>query len=72
MEPGERVLRAAAVVDDREEGLDHRHRAVRGELGDRGLADQRTLERLAEGWNRWARRDDGIFLMPSVEILARN
>ncbi|WDF32970.1 methyltransferase domain-containing protein [Arthrobacter agilis] len=48
------------------------HSAFATQTLERGLADQRTLERLAEGWNRWARRDDGIFLMPSVEILARN
>jgi SAM-dependent methyltransferase len=38
---------------------------------ERGLADSGTLERLADGWRRWARLDGGLFLMPSVEILAR-
>lgn len=47
------------------------HSAFATQALERGLADQQTLRRLAEGWRRWARRDDGVFLMPSVEILAR-
>ncbi|MEG9249410.1 methyltransferase domain-containing protein [Arthrobacter sp. Soc17.1.1.1] len=47
------------------------HSAFAGQTIERGLADQRTLERLAEGWRRWSRLGDGVFLMPSVEILAR-
>ncbi|MDQ0736134.1 methyltransferase domain-containing protein [Arthrobacter agilis] len=47
------------------------HSAFAGQTLERGLADQRTLDRLAEGWRRWSRLDDGVFLMPSVEILAR-
>lgn len=47
------------------------HSAFATQVLERGLADQQTLRRLAEGWRRWARRDDGVFLMPSVEILAR-
>lgn len=38
---------------------------------ERGFADQRSLDRLAEGWRRWGRMEDGVFLTPSVEILAR-
>ncbi|MHA7179135.1 methyltransferase domain-containing protein [Arthrobacter sp. MDB2-24] len=48
------------------------HSAFAEQTLDRGLADQQTLERLAEGWRRWARMDDAVFLMPSVEILARD
>ncbi len=47
------------------------HSAFAGQTLERGLADQRTLDRLAEGWRIWSRLDDGVFLMPSVEILAR-
>ncbi|MHA7208564.1 methyltransferase domain-containing protein [Arthrobacter sp. MDT1-65] len=48
------------------------HSAFAGQTLERGLADQRTLERLAEGWRRWSRADGGVFLMPSLEILARD
>jgi ubiquinone/menaquinone biosynthesis C-methylase UbiE len=48
------------------------HSAFAEQTLDRGLADQQTLDRLAEGWRRWARMDDAVFLMPSVEILARD
>jgi ubiquinone/menaquinone biosynthesis C-methylase UbiE len=47
------------------------HSAFAEQTLERGLADQDTLQRLADGWRRWARKDDGLFLMPSVEILAR-
>ncbi|MHA7189164.1 methyltransferase domain-containing protein [Arthrobacter sp. MDT2-16] len=47
------------------------HSAFAGQTLERGLADQQTLDRLAEGWRRWSRMDDGVFLVPSVEILAR-
>ncbi len=48
------------------------HSAFAGQTLERGLTDQRTLTHLAEGWHRWASADDGVFLMPSVEILARD
>ncbi|WP_104116297.1 methyltransferase domain-containing protein [Arthrobacter sp. B1805] len=48
------------------------HSAFAEQTLERGIADQQTLERLAAGWRRWARTDDGVFLMPSVEILARD
>ena len=47
------------------------HSAFAEQTLERGLADQQTLDRLAEGWRRWSRMDDGVFLVPSVEILAR-
>ena len=47
------------------------HSAFAGQTLQRGLADQQTLRRLAEGWLRWSRMDGALFLMPSVEILAR-
>lgn len=48
------------------------HSAFADQTLDRGLADRRTLERLAEGWLHWARTDGALFLMPSVEIVARS
>ncbi len=47
------------------------HSAFADQTLERGLADRRTLDRLAEGWRRWSRLDDGVFLVPSVEVLAR-
>ncbi|MHA7240251.1 methyltransferase domain-containing protein [Arthrobacter sp. TMS1-12-1] len=47
------------------------HSAFAEQTLERGLADQPTLQGLAEGWRRWGRADDGVFLLPSVEILAR-
>ena len=36
-----------------------------------GLADRADLERISEGWKRWAGDPDGWMLMPHAEILAR-
>ena len=36
-----------------------------------GLAEQADLERISEGWKRWASDPDGWMLMPHAEILAR-
>ncbi len=47
------------------------HSAFAEQTLERGLADQRTLARLAGGWRRWAQMDGALFLVPSVEILAR-
>ncbi|WP_104167958.1 methyltransferase domain-containing protein [Arthrobacter sp. SX1312] len=47
------------------------HSAFAEQTIERGLADRQTLQRLAEGWRRWGRAEDAVFLMPSVEILAR-
>lgn len=38
---------------------------------DRGLATTAGLERLAAAWREWAGQDDGWFLVPHGEILAR-
>ncbi|WP_026550466.1 methyltransferase domain-containing protein [Arthrobacter sp. Br18] len=38
---------------------------------ERGHADREDLERLAEGWRTWGTAPDGVFLIPSVEVLAR-
>ncbi|WP_374311633.1 class I SAM-dependent methyltransferase [Microbacterium sp.] len=38
---------------------------------ERGIADRAGLERIAEGWRTWAASDDGWFLMPHGEIIAR-
>lgn len=36
-----------------------------------GLAERAALERISEGWKRWAADPDGWLLMPHAEILAR-
>lgn len=36
-----------------------------------GLADRAVLERISEGWRRWADDPDGWMLMPHAEIIAR-
>ncbi len=36
-----------------------------------GLAERSDLERISEGWTRWAADPDGWMLMPHAEILAR-
>jgi ubiquinone/menaquinone biosynthesis C-methylase UbiE len=66
-----------ATVEDRHVHADSwaqrvLHSAFAEQTQERGLADRQTLDRLAEGWQRWARSDGGVFLMPSVEILARD
>lgn len=38
---------------------------------DLGLADRAGLERIAAGWRAWADAEDGWFLMPHGEIIAR-
>ena len=37
-----------------------------------GLSDGAELERIAEGFHRWARAPDGIFVVVNVEVLARS
>lgn len=36
-----------------------------------GLADTATLERIADAWRAWGATDDGWFIMPNGEIIAR-
>jgi len=36
-----------------------------------GLADEADLAAIAAGWERWIDEPDGLFVVPSVEILAR-
>lgn len=36
-----------------------------------GLADRETLEHIAAGWRLWGGSEDGWFIMPNSEILAR-
>lgn len=36
-----------------------------------GLADAGTLQRISDGWRTWGASDDGWFIMPNGEILAR-
>ncbi|MBD8044605.1 methyltransferase domain-containing protein [Arthrobacter sp. Sa2BUA2] len=47
------------------------HSAFAEQALERGLASQEELERMAEGWKRWAEAPGGWFLMPSGELLAR-
>ena len=50
-------------------------RLTKSPFGDRavehGLATRADLARLAEGWHRWAGREDAWFLIPHGEILGR-
>lgn len=39
---------------------------------DAGLATTADLDRIADGWRRWAAERDAIFLVPHVAILCRN
>lgn len=36
-----------------------------------GLADEADLAAIATGWERWSDEADGLFVVPSVEVLAR-
>ncbi len=36
-----------------------------------GLADDAELAEIEAGWRRWAEEPDGLFVVPSVEVLAR-
>lgn len=47
------------------------HSAFAEQALERGLTDRPGLERLAEGWRRWGRTEDGFFLIPNVELIAR-
>jgi hypothetical protein len=47
------------------------HSAYAEQALERGLADQAALERIARGWQDWAKTPDGWFLIPNGEILAR-
>ena len=38
---------------------------------ERGLADRERLERIADGWRRWAGQPDGWLMIPSGEVLCR-
>jgi ubiquinone/menaquinone biosynthesis C-methylase UbiE len=47
------------------------HSALAGQALDYGLADRDGLERMADGWRRWAEAPDGFFAVVHVEVLAR-
>jgi ubiquinone/menaquinone biosynthesis C-methylase UbiE len=47
------------------------HSAFAEQALERGLADQKKLERIAAGWRRWGDAADGFFLIPNVELIAR-
>jgi len=47
------------------------HSAFAEQAIERGLASAQDLERMADGWTRWAAAPDGWFLIPSGELLAR-
>ncbi|WP_372697215.1 methyltransferase domain-containing protein [Arthrobacter sp. JSM 101049] len=38
---------------------------------ERGIADQQALQGIAAGWRQWAADPAGVFIMPSVELIAR-
>jgi hypothetical protein len=38
---------------------------------DYGLSDRGELESIGQAFLRWAEADDGVFIVPNVEILAR-
>ena len=56
-------------------GTSWAQRLTESPFGDRavehGLATRADLARLAEGWHRWAGREDAWFLIPHGEILAQ-
>jgi SAM-dependent methyltransferase len=56
-------------------GASWAERLTESPFGDRavehGLATRDDLERLAQGWRRWAASEDGWFLIPHGEILCQ-
>jgi SAM-dependent methyltransferase len=38
---------------------------------DYGLSDEAELAAIEDGWREWARTRDGVFVVPSVEVIAR-
>jgi hypothetical protein len=56
-------------------GASWAERLTESPFGDRavehGLATRADLERLAEGWRRWAASEDGWFCIPHGEILCQ-
>jgi SAM-dependent methyltransferase len=56
-------------------GASWAERLTESPFGDRavehGLATREDLERLAQGWRRWAASEDGWFLIPHGEILCQ-
>ncbi len=47
------------------------HSAFAEQALDYGLATQEELERISAGWHRWGSTDDGWFLIPNGEVIAR-
>ncbi|GAA1534112.1 SAM-dependent methyltransferase [Microbacterium ginsengiterrae] len=45
--------------------------ALARQLVDAGMAEPADLRRISEGWRRWADAEDGWFLVPHGEIIAR-
>ena len=48
-----------------------RESALARQLVDSGMATTADLDRIAAGWHRWADAEDGWFLLPHGEIIAR-
>lgn len=46
------------------------HSSYAGQALERGFADQEALEGIAAGWRHWAADPSGVFVMPSVELIA--
>lgn len=56
-------------------GLGWAERALHSSYADqaieRGLADQSGLQAISDGWRAWVENPEAVFIMPSVEIIAR-
>ncbi|MCX2748493.1 methyltransferase domain-containing protein [Arthrobacter sp. MI7-26] len=47
------------------------HSAFAEQALEYGLANEADLARIAAGWHRWGSTDDGFFLIPNGEVIAR-
>ena len=47
------------------------HSAFAEQALEYGLANENDLARIAAGWHRWGSTDDGFFLIPNGEVIAR-
>jgi ubiquinone/menaquinone biosynthesis C-methylase UbiE len=47
------------------------HSAFADQALEYGLANEADLARIAAGWHRWGSTDDGFFLIPNGEVIAR-
>jgi len=47
------------------------HSAFAEQALEYGLANEADLARIAAGWHRWGATEDGYFLIPNGEVIAR-